>query len=91
MLYCNVQEVANWHDDAEQHSWESNTPSARIDVGDAPRESMESMLVTEPLRTILFAHDRIWDAPHGDPLIKLSPPIMHIVPSGTRLHPALAL
>jgi hypothetical protein len=31
------------------------------------------------------------DAPHGDPLIKLSPPIMHIVPSGTRLHPALAL
>jgi hypothetical protein len=89
MLYSSVQgDVVHKHDDAEQHSVESSTPFAKIDVA-APARAVPKEMVF-PFRTIVLAHVRTNDVPHGDALINPSPPIMHNVPCGTLLHPALA-
>jgi hypothetical protein len=89
MLYCSAQVVNTKHDDMEQHNVEPSTPFAKIDVA-RPPSTVPKELVCPP-RTVTVAHVRTKDIPHGDALIKLSPPIMHNVPCATLLHPALAL
>jgi len=89
MLYGWTQDEVNEHDDVEQHSVEPSTPFAKIDVA-APARAVPKEMVF-PFRTIVLAHVRTNDVPHGDALIKPSPPIMHTVPCDTLLQPALAL
>ena len=81
MLYCHSQDLQIRHEVAEeQHNSVRSMPSERIDAGVTPRSANPSNGATTPSRTMVFVQATICDAEQGDPLIKLSVPVMHTVP-----------